>query len=153
MLKKIALVAISGVFASTAVAQSELFKADDLVKYRQSIYQVMSAQATVLGAMAKGKTEFDAKVVHERALNLGNVSKLLGETYVPATKGVKDSNLLPAAWDDMEGMGEKGKAFGGALKELIAASGEAGFDKKAAVPAIGKVLKTCKACHDDYRAD
>ncbi|MGO3356255.1 MAG: cytochrome c, partial [Oceanisphaera sp.] len=44
-------------------------------------------------------------------------------------------------------------AFGGALKELIAASGEAGFDKKAAVPAIGKVLKTCKACHDDYRAD
>ncbi|MBO1519588.1 c-type cytochrome [Oceanisphaera pacifica] len=153
MLKKIALVAMGGLFATTAMAQSDLFKADDLVKYRQSIYQVMSAQATVLGAMAKGDTEFDAEAVHERALNLGNVSKLLGETYVPATKGVKDSNLLDSAWDDLDGMGEKGKAFGGALQELIAVSGEEGFDKKAAAPAIVKVLKSCKACHDDYRAD
>ena len=151
MLKKIALVAISGVFATTAVAQSDLFKADDLVKYRQSIYQVISAQATVMGAMAKGEIEFDAAVVNERALNIGNVAKLLGETYVPATQGVKDSNMLPAAWEDMDGFSGKGKAFGGALQELIAASGEPDFDIKTARPAISKMLKSCKACHDDYR--
>ena len=153
MLKKVALLVVGSVFATSALAQAELFKPEDLVKYRQSIYQVISAQATVLGAMAKGDAEFDAAAVHERALNMGNVGKLLGETYVPATKGVKDSNMLPAAWDDMEGFGDKGKAFGGALQELIAASGEEGFDKKAGAPAIVKVLKSCKACHDDYRAD
>ncbi|MFD1008583.1 MULTISPECIES: c-type cytochrome [Oceanisphaera] len=153
MLKKIALVAIGGLFATTAIAQTELFKADDLVKYRQSIYQILSAQATVLGATAKGEIEFDPEIVRERALNMSNVAKLLGETYVPATQGVKDSNMLPAAWEDMDGFSGKGKAFGGALQELIAVSGEAGFDKKAAGPAIVKVLKSCKACHDDYRAD
>ena len=153
MLKKVALLVVGSVFATSAFAQAELFKPEDLVKYRQSIYQVMSAQVKVMGAMAKGETEFDAKEFHERAINTGNVAKLLGETYAPATKGVKDSNMLPAAWDDLEGMGAKGKAFGGALEELIATSGEAGFDKKAALPALGKVLKTCKACHDNYRAD
>lgn len=151
MLKKIALVAIGGLFATTAIAQSELFKADDLVKYRQSIYQVMSAQATVMGAMAKGEIEFDANTIHERALNMGNVAKLLGETYVPATQGVKESNMLPAAWEDMDGFSAKGKAFGSALQELIAASGESDFDAAKARPAIGKMLKSCKACHDDYR--
>lgn len=153
MLKKVALLVMGGVFATSALAQAELFKPDDLVKYRQSVYQVMSAQATVLGAMAKGETEFDAKAVNERALNMGNVAKLLGETYVPATKDVKDSNMLPAAWNDMDGFSDKGKAFGGALQELITASGEPGFDKKNGAPAIVKVLKSCKACHDDYRAD
>lgn len=153
MLKKVALLVVGGVFASSAFAQAELFKPEDLVKYRQSIYQVMSAQVKVIGAMAKGETEFDGKEFHERTLNMANVAKLLGETYVPATKGVKESNMLPAAWDDLEGMGNKGKAFGGALQDLIAASGEPGFDKKAALPAVGKMLKTCKACHDDYRAD
>lgn len=153
MLKKVALFMVGGVFATSALAQAELFKPEDLVKYRQSIYQVMSAQATVLGAIAKGDAEFNAEVVNERAINLGNVGKLLGDTYVPATKGVKDSNMLPAAWDDMDGFSAKGKDFGGALQELIAASSEPGFDKKAAAPAIVKVLKSCKACHDDYRAD
>ncbi|WP_319782954.1 cytochrome c [Oceanisphaera sp. IT1-181] len=153
MLKKVALLMVGGVFATSVLAQAELFKPDDLVKYRQSIYQVMSAQATVLGATAKGEIEFDPEIVRERALNMGNVAKLLGETYVPATQGVKDSNMLPAAWEDMDGFGDKGKAFGGALQELIAVSGEEGFDKKAAGPAIVKVLKSCKACHDDYRAD
>ncbi len=151
MLKKVVLLALGGAFATTVAAQSDIFKADDLVKYRQSIYQVMSAQAKVMGAMAKGEIEFDAEAVHERALNMGNVAKLLGETYVPATQGVKESNMLPAAWEDMDGFSAKGKAFGGALQELIAVSGEPGFDADKARPAIGKMLKSCKACHDDYR--
>lgn len=155
MLKKIALLAISGAFATTAFAaadHSDLFKADDLVKYRQSIYQVMSAQANVMGAMAKGEIEFNAEELHERSINLGNAAKLLGETYKPKTKDVKESNMLAVAWEDSDGMAEKGKAFGENLQALIAASGEPGFDEKQARPAVAKLLKSCKACHDDYRA-
>ena len=151
MLKKVVLLAIGGVFATGVAAQSELFKADDLVKYRQSIYQVMGAQAKVMGAMVKGEIDFDGEALHQRALNMGNVGKLLGETYVPATQGVADSNMLPAAWEDMDDFGAKGKAFGSALQELIAVSGEPGFDEVQARAAVGKVMKGCKACHDDYR--
>ncbi|OIN04801.1 c-type cytochrome [Oceanisphaera psychrotolerans] len=151
MLKKVVLLTIGGVFATAAVAQSDIFKADDLVKYRQSIYQVMGAQAKVMGAMVKGEIDFDAEALHQRALNMGNVGKLLGETYVPATRDVEESNILPAAWEDMDGFSAKGKAFGGALEELIAASGEPGFDAAMAKPAVGKLMKSCKACHDDYR--
>ncbi len=151
MLKKVVLLAIGGAFATAAVAQSDIFKADDLVKYRQSIYQVIGAQAKVMGAMVKGEIDFDAEVLHQRALNMGNVGKLLGETYVPATRDVEESNILPAAWEDMDGFSAKGKAFGTALEELIAASGEPGFDAAKAKPAVGKLMKSCKACHDDYR--
>lgn len=151
MLKKVALLTLGAVFATSALAQAELFKPDDLVKYRQSIYQVMGAQAKVMGAMAKGEIAFDAEQLHQRAVNMGNVAKLLGETYVPATQGVKESAMLPAAWEDMDGFSAKGKAFGGALQELIAASGEPDFDAAKARPAVGKLLKGCKACHDDYR--
>ncbi|MFP2768887.1 c-type cytochrome [Oceanisphaera sp. KMM 10153] len=151
MLKKVVLLAIGGAFATTVAAQSDIFKADDLVKYRQSIYQVISAQAKVMGAMIKGETDFDGEALHQRAVNMSNVGKLLGETYVPSTKGQADSNMLPAAWEDMDGFSAKGKAFGSALQELIAVSGEPGFDEAKAKPAVGKLLKSCKACHDDYR--
>ncbi|MBM7456958.1 cytochrome c556 [Oceanisphaera litoralis] len=151
MLKKVVLLALGGVFATAVAAQSEIFKADDLVKYRQSIYQVVAAQTQVMGAMVKGEIEFDGEALHQRALNIDNVGKLLGETYTPATRDVKESNMLPAAWEDMDGFSAKGKAFGSALQELIAVSGEPGFDEAKAKPVVGKLMKSCKACHDDYR--
>lgn len=151
MLKKVALLAMGIVMTTSVQANADLFKPEDLVKYRQSIYQVMSAQTKVIGAMTKGEIEFDAKEVHQRSVNMANAAKLLPETYDVKTKGVSESNMLVKAWDDMPGVGKKGTDFGKALENLVAKSSEPGFSAKDSRKAFGAVAKTCKACHDDYR--
>lgn len=152
MIKKtIALVGLTVLF-STAVQSADLFNAEDAVKYRQSIYQIFSAQAGVMGGMAQGKIPFDAEEINKRAMNIAAVAPMLGETYFPATRDVKASKLKAAAWNNMEGLGAKGETFGKALGELIEASSKPGFDVAKARPAVGAVLQSCKGCHDDYRA-
>ncbi|WP_375056704.1 c-type cytochrome [Zobellella sp. DQSA1] len=152
MLKKTLIIAAAtGLFATTVAAQANLFKPEDAVEYRQSIYQVMRAQVGVIGAMTKGDIDFDAEALHQRALNMGNVAGLLGETYFPDTQGVTGSNLLPKAWNDMDGFRAKGQNFGSSLQELIEVSGQPGFDAAKARPVVAKVMQSCKSCHDDYR--
>ncbi|AEY00066.1 cytochrome c prime [Oceanimonas sp. GK1] len=152
MLKK-ALIVSTALFAASVSAQAELFKPEDAVKYRQSLYQVMAAQAGVIGGMAKGEIDFDAAALHQRAINLSNAAGLLGETYFPETREVKASNMLAKGWEDREGMQARGKDFGEALQNLVQVSGEAGFDQAQARKAAGELFKTCKGCHDDYRKD
>ncbi len=152
MIKKAIAIATLTLLGSTAVQSADLFKPDDAVKYRQAIYQIFAAQTGVMGGMSKGDIPFDAAEINKRAMNIGTVAPMLGETYFPATRDVKGTKLKPAAWSNMEGMQAKGEVFGKALGELIAASAEPDFDLKKARPAIGALLQGCKGCHDDYRA-
>lgn len=149
--KAVALISLT-FLASTSVQSAELFNAEDAVKYRQAIYQVLSAQAGVMGGMAQNKIPFDAAEINQRAKNIGNTAALLGETYFPATRDVKESKLKPAAWSNMDKFQAKGENFGKALGELIEVSAKPDFDLAQARPAVGAVLQACKACHDDYRA-
>lgn len=149
--KAIALVALT-FLGATGVQSADLFKAEDAVKYRQSIYQIFAAQTGVMGGMVKGDLPFDAAEINKRAQNIAKVAPMLGETYFPATRDVKGTKLKPGAWNNMEGMQAKGETFGKALGELIAASAESDFDLKKARPAVGALLQGCKGCHDDFRA-
>lgn len=138
--------------SSTAAYATDLFKAEDAVKYRQSIYQIFAAQTGVMGAMVTGKMPFDAAEISKRANNIAVVAPMLGDTYFPATRGVKSSNMKDNAWTNMEAFQGKGQNFGEALGKLVEASSQEGFDAAKARPVVGAVLQACKACHDDYRA-
>lgn len=152
---KLAFVLLASVMATSAVAEdhSKLFKGEDLVKYRQATYQVMSAQARVMGAMVKGDIDFDAKELHQRSMNLSNAAKLLPETYKLKTMAVGSSNVSPKAWADVEGVTEKGQDFANKLKVLNEATESGEIDLKGSRPLVANVLKSCKSCHDSYRKD
>jgi len=152
MFKKAITLAALTFLGSTGVQSADLFKAEDAVEYRQAIYQVFSAQTSVMGGMVKGKIPFDAAEINKRATNIGKVAPMLGDTYIPSTRGVKGSRLKEAAWENMSDFQAKGEAFGKALGELIQASAQPDFDLKKARPAVGAVLQGCKGCHDDYKA-
>ncbi len=151
MLKKALAIASLTLMVSTAVQADNLFDPEDAVKYRQSIYQIFSAQAGVIGGMVKGEIPFNGAEINKRANNIGKVAPMLGETYFPETRGVDDSDLKDAAWKNMEDFQGKGQAFGKALGELITASADPSFDLKAAKKTAGAMFKTCKSCHEDYR--
>ena len=151
MFKKTIAIASLTLLTSTAVQSDDLFNAEDAVKYRQSVYQIFSAQAGIIGDMVKGDIAFNAAEMNKRATNIGKVASMLGETYFPATKDVKESRLKDAAWENMEAFQAKGQEFGEALGELITASSDPSFDIKAARKSAGALFKGCKACHTDYR--
>lgn len=152
MFKKTLSVLAITLAASTVVQAEDLFNAEDAVKYRQSIYQIFSAQAGVIGDMLQGEKPFDRAEINKRAKNIAMVAPLLGETYFPATSEVKESNLKAAAWKNMEDFQGKGQAFGKALNALVTASADPSFDKKTARKTAGALFQGCKACHEDYRS-
>lgn len=138
--------------SSMTTHAADLFKAEDAVKYRQSVYQIFAAQTSVMGGMVTGKMPFDAEEINKRATNIAKVAPMLGDTYFPATRGVKSSNMKDNAWNNMSDFQAKGQNFGEALGKLVEASSQDDFDAAKARPAVGAVLQACKACHDDYRA-
>src|SRR5690554_61054 len=152
MFKKIIGAVVLTCLSTTAIHASELFNAEDAVKYRQSVYQIFAAQTGVMGAMVTGKMPFDAAEISKRANNIAAVAHMLGDTYFPATRTVKSSNMKDNAWNNMEDFQAKGQNFGDALGKLVEASSQDDFDAAKARPVVGAVLQACKACHDDYRA-
>lgn len=151
MLKKTIAVAALALLGTTSI-QAELFKPEDAVQYRQAIYQIFSAQSSVMGGMVRGDIPFDAEEVHKRATNIAKVAPMLGETYFSATRGVSGSKLQDRAWNNMSDFQAKGQAFGKALGDLIEASAQPDFDQAKARQSIGALVQSCRSCHDDYRA-
>lgn len=151
MLKKTLLAAGFVVLASTGVQANNLMKPEDAVEYRQAIYKIYSAQTGVLGAMVQGKMDFDAAEVNQRAKNIAAVAPMLGETYFPATREVKDSKFKASSWNKMDDVQAKGEAFGKALNELLAASAKPDFNQAQSRKVIGALMQSCKACHDSHR--
>lgn len=152
MFKKAIAIASLTLLGSTVVQANDLFNAEDAVKYRQSVYQIFSAQAGVIGGMVKGDIPFDAEEINKRATNISKVAPMLGDTYFPETRGIEESRLKEAAWENMKDFQAKGQSFGKALNELITASADPAFDIKAARQTAGALFKGCKACHQEYRA-
>jgi len=149
MFKKAMIVAAGVLTLNTANA--ELFDPEDAVQYRQSLYQVISAQTSVMGGMVRGDLDFDGEEISKRADNIAKVAGMLPETYFPATRDVADSNMRDRAWNNMEDFQSKGQAFGKALQELVAASSASDFDHGKARSTVGALVQSCRNCHDDYR--
>lgn len=135
--------------AATAVAQ-QAPKPEQLIKWRQSAYQVIAwntgrVKANVDGTYNKEEVIKAANTIAALA-NAG-----LGSLFAPGTdtgKGWHDTAVKPELFTDKKA-GEDGANFNKEANELakVAATGDV-----AAVKAqLGKLQGTCKACHDDFR--
>jgi len=128
---------------------------DDAIKARQAMFQTYSFNLGVLGAMAKGKMDYDASLAAESAANLEAAANFGQSAYWPAgsdseTDGNATTRALPAIWEDMAGVGEKAQALKDAAANM---SLEAGNGLDALRGAMGDLGGACKGCHDNYRAD
>ena len=151
MFKKTSLFIAAGLLA-VAPVHADLFEPEDAVKYRQALYQTFSSQMSVMGAMLQGNIEFDAAEINRRATNMANTAVMMGDTYFPATRGVETSNMRDRAWENMSDFQAKGAAFGEALTALVEQSSQSDFSLRDARSAVGAVQRSCRSCHDDYRA-
>lgn len=144
-------VAVAGI-AEASLADEAMEKA---VKARRGQMQLYGWNIGQLGAMAKGKVDYDAEVASRAAKNLLAVVSMQdpllwpegSHNGNPALKG--KTRTKEEAWTTWPKIGEASEAMITAATALNAA---AGGGLSSLQGAIGDAGKACKACHEDFRA-
>lgn len=153
MKKKIASLALALTLPVSVMAGDD--PREDMIEARQSIMHLYGFSMGTLGAMAKGKIEYDADKASEAAKNL-HIATQLSQNSMWA-KGTDNSiedlkditKAKPDGWAQYEKLAVIGEKFSVAAEKLAA---EAGNGLGALRANIGGVGKACKGCHDISKA-
>jgi cytochrome c556 len=131
-------------------AQAQFAKPEDAIKYRKASFTVMSAHFGRLGAMANGRTPYDAKVAADNADVVATLSKLPWAAFVEGSdKG--DTRAKPEIWKEGAKYKEAADKMQAEIVKLNTAAKAGNIDALKA--AFGPAAASCKACHDNFRKD
>lgn len=130
-------------------------EAEDAIHYRQSALGVMGWHFGPLADMAKGDIDYDADEFARRAQNVADVAHLPWEGFVEGSyqndgHGVETDALAKIA-DNPDDFAEKQQNMIDEAQKLADIAQDKDF--KTSRAQLSKVGKTCKSCHDDYRAE
>ncbi len=126
--------------------------AKDATEYRQALLQLIKSNVGALGAMNKGAIPMDANKLQTNSLRIEQLSLMLEDYFATDTSGFEvETAALAKIWQNKQD-------FNGKINDLTAAAQNLNQVAKAGKtaqfkPAIGQVFKSCKACHDNYKAD
>jgi cytochrome c556 len=151
-MKRLVVTVIAAGAALTSLSAAAQFqKPEDAIKYRQSAMTVMANHLGRIGAMAQGKAPFDAKVAAENAAIVVTMSKLPWVAFGEGTDKGMPTRAKTDIWKDAAKFKDlQSKMMAEAEKfEAVTKSGNLDTIKAALGPFGG----TCKACHDDFRAE
>ena len=142
-----------GVFAAAIapVQAQQAPKPEQLIKWRQSAYQVIAWNSGRIKASVEGTYNKD-EVIKAANTIAAIANSGLGALYAPGTetgKGWHDTTVKPALFTDGAKAGAAAAAFNKEANELakVALTGDAAAVKTQ----YGALTKTCKGCHDDFR--
>ena len=136
---------------SAAMAQQAGPKPEQIIKWRQSVYQVLAWNNGRIKNNVEGTYNEDEVIRAANAIAaLANSG--LGALYPAGTetgKGWRETTVKPELFTDTAKAGEAAKKFNVEANELakVAATGDAAAVKVQ----FGKLGQTCKGCHDDFR--
>jgi len=134
---------------------AEDFPFEDQIEGRQGYFQMVKFNMGVLGAMAKGERDYDAKLAQAIADNLKNAALMDNALMWPKgsdmdAEGLSGKTKAKAAiWQEGSDIGEKHENWVAAVNTMAENAGQ-GVD--ALRGAIGPLGKSCKACHKEYKA-
>ncbi len=134
-----------------AIAQQAGPKPEALIKWRQSAFQVIAWNNSRVKANVEGQYQKD-EVIKAANTIAALANSGLGSLFAAGTeqgKGWHDTSTKPEFFKDTKRVGELFGSFNKEANELarIAASGDQAQVKEQ----FGKLGKTCKACHDDFK--
>lgn len=141
---------LAALLAAQAAHAQQAPKPEQLIKWRQSAYQVIAWNTGRVKANVDGTYNKDDVIKAANAIAaLANSG--LGALYAPGTetgKGWRETAVKPELFTDKKA-GEVAASFNKEANELarVAAAGDVGQVKAQ----LAKLQGTCKACHDDYR--
>lgn len=142
MIKGIGLVVL--VVSAAALAHDG---ASGIVKERMDRFSDSKDSAKAIrGALKSG--DFAGVETHARSLNAWAMELT---TYFPEGSNPSPSEALDSVWTDWAGFSAKAGDYEMATARLISVSQTK--DADATASALKQVMRSCKGCHDDYKAD
>ncbi|MEP2650635.1 MAG: cytochrome c [Paraglaciecola sp.] len=139
-------------FAVLAQPAKTAKQAAGATEARQAIFKLVKSNVGILGAMNKGAVPFNAEILQTNSKRLEQLSLMVEDYFaIDTTKFDVKTEALDDIWKNKADYKEKIKALTVASIKLnkVAAAG----DESKYKAAIGGIFKTCKGCHDSYKAD
>ena len=148
---RLAAVAIAGTVAGPAHAQ-QAPKPENLIKWRQSAFQVIAWNSGRIKASLDGGYNKD-QVLKSANVIAAIANSGLGSLFAAGTesgKGWHDTSAKPELFANSAKFAELGGDFGKESNELVRVV-SSGADAATVKDQFGKLQKTCKSCHDEFR--
>jgi len=123
---------------------------EDAIEYRQSVFTAIKYHFGPMAGMIKGKIDYDPAAFTLHAERVAALAKMPGDGFIEGSdKG--DTEALPVIWEKKGEFDEHLMALADNTSALweVSKTGDLNQIK----PVFGEVGKTCKGCHDDFRAD
>ena len=136
------------VLAASSAALAQFTKPDDAIRYRRSVFEVMSFH---FGAINQALTSgpFVAHDVQANAELVDSMAKLPWHAFLPGTQA--NSRAKPDIWTHGDRFKKAVDEFQGKSATLLQAAH--GGDKAAIKSAFDDTAKSCKGCHDQFRVN
>lgn len=145
-------VAVAVLAASAAAIAQQAPKPETLIKWRQSAFQVIAWNAGRIKASVEGQYNKD-EVIKAANTIAAIANSGLGSLFAPGTeqgKGWHDTMAKPELFKDNKRFAELGANFAKEANDLAALAPNG--DAAAVKTQFAKLSRTCKACHDDFKA-
>ena len=147
-----ALTVTMAVFVSGTTFSADV---EDIIEARQSFMRVYAFNLGIVGAMAKGKTEYNQELASSAAQNLVALSKMENSAMWPegsskAAEGLSDKTdaleEMWTTWPEVKNRHEE------AAKAIEAFAMLAAKDLESLRGGMKDLGAGCKGCHKDFRA-
>ncbi len=139
-------------FAHSAHFNKNTRSAEQSFEFRTATMEIYKWYLSPMGAMVKGKTDFNAKAFAQYATGLEAISKinlLEGFPKESSEEHVDDSNAKEEIWKNKKDFEKKYKTLQ-AEAEKLATLAKAG-NETAIKTQFKKTAKACASCHKQYK--
>ncbi len=141
----------AGCIAASVQVAAHLNDKEPMQSYRQSYFTLLAMNFGPIGAMVKGEMPWDdakVKLFANEMAALGTMD--VSRAFAPGTdKGT--TRAKPEIWENMDDFSAKLDDMRQAVAALQVAAGSG--DRKIIAEATGAAGKSCKSCHDEYKAE
>jgi cytochrome c556 len=136
--------------AATTVSAQAQMKPEEVIQYRQGVFKAIRWNVAPMGAMVQGKMPFDQAAFLGKAQRLDQLAKMPWDGFGAGTDKGAPTRAKPEVWTDAAGFKKAADAFQAETPKLVAAAQSGNMDQIKA--AFQGVIKTCDACHDNFRS-
>jgi cytochrome c556 len=140
------------VFAALLSVHSSADEFDSQIEARQAWMQVLGYNVGVLGAMTRGKMDYDADLATAAATNISLAAQMNNGSMWPQGSDMDSHSGTVAKAALWQNFADAGAYLGDLSTASAALVGESGKGLDELKAAFGPVGKTCSGCHKEFRA-
>lgn len=123
----------------------------DAIETRHGLFHVVRSYFAPMGAMARGRTEFNADVVAHNAARVAELAGMIPDMFRLDTSASElPTEALDLIWKEKDDFNAKAKALADAATALAASAAQG---KEAFATAFRSAGEACGNCHDKFREE